>query len=278
LARGYLNRPELTAEKFIPNPWGSNPSNRLYRSGDLVRYREDGNLEFLGRIDQQVKIRGFRIELGEIEEVLSRLPGVRQAAVVAREDVPGDKRLAAYVVANGEAVLATGELKEWLRASLPEYMVPSGWVFMPEFPLTPNGKIDRRALPKPEETRAGLQAEYVAPRTAVEEILAGIWAEVLGLEKVGVHDNFFELGGHSLLATRAIARMNEALQMEIPLRRLFETPTAAGIAEALLQDPSARNKVEKRAQLLLRIAELSTEEIQRMLAARTSAPVEENTQ
>jgi amino acid adenylation domain-containing protein len=278
LARGYLNRPELTAEKFIPNPWGSDSSDRLYRSGDLVRYREDGNLEFLGRIDQQVKIRGFRIELGEIEEVLSRVPGVRQVAVVAREDVPGDKRLVGYVVADGEAAPAASKLKEWLRGNLPEYMVPSGWVFMPELPLMPNGKIDRRALPKPDESRAGLREEYVAPRTAVEEVLAGIWAEVLGLEKVGVHDNFFELGGHSLLATRAMARMNETLHIEIPLRRLFETPTAAGIAAALLQDPSARNKVEKRAQLLLRIAELSTEEIQRMLAARTSASVEEKTQ
>ncbi|HEY3304677.1 MAG TPA: amino acid adenylation domain-containing protein [Candidatus Binatia bacterium] len=237
VAHGYLNRPELTAEKFIRDPFSEDPESRLYRTGDLVRYLPDGNIDYLGRIDNQVKLRGFRIEPGEIETVLAQHPIVRQAVITAREDVPGDKRLVAYVVANEEKEGAAAELRNFLKAKLPDYMVPSAFVFMESLPLTPNGKIDRRALPAPDRTR--LDEDYVAPRTLLEELIAEIWAEVLKLEKVGIHNDFFDLGGHSLLATQVVSRMRESLQVEFPLRALFEEPTVSGLAE---QVEEARRK------------------------------------
>src|SRR5207302_7296501 len=253
LARGYLNRPELTAERFVPSPFvghssaktntntNSESGQRLYRTGDKVRWLADGNLEFLGRLDQQVKIRGFRIELGEIEAALQEHGGVRQAVVIAREDEPGDKRLVAYVVADTAATeLKSSELREQLKSRLPEYMVPATYVQMEELPLTPNGKLDRKRLPRPEQTEAG--NEYQGPRTAEEEILCGIWEQVLKVERVGVEDNFFELGGHSLLATQVISRVREAFAVELPLRVLFEQPTVGGMAEELRQ---ARNGEEQ---------------------------------
>ena len=227
LARGYLHRAGLTGERFVPSPYGD--GERLYRTGDLVRYLSGGDLEFVGRVDHQVKIRGYRIELGEIEARLVEHGAVHQAVVLAREDIAGEKRLAAYVVAADAASADAGELRAHLKRSLPEYMVPSAYVVLEALPLTANGKIDRRALPAPEGD-AVVRGEYVAPRTPTEEVLAAIWAEVLKLERVGIEDNFFELGGHSLLGTRVIARMREAFAVELPLRALFEAPTLCELA------------------------------------------------
>ncbi len=230
LARGYLNRPDMTAEKFIPNPFGE-PGSRMYKTGDLGRYLPDGNIEFLGRIDLQVKIRGFRIEPGEIESTLLRCEEVRDAVVLAREDVPGDKRLVAYVVPKESGCIAVDDLRALLQMSLPEYMMPASWVFLGALPLDPNGKIDRKALPAPEATRADLDVEYVAPRTPTEELLASIWAEVLKVDRVGIHDNFFALGGHSLLATQMISRLKEQGRVDVPLRALFNFPTVSALAQ-----------------------------------------------
>ncbi|HYH82411.1 MAG TPA: amino acid adenylation domain-containing protein [Longimicrobium sp.] len=226
LARGYLGRPALTAERFVPDPFSPVPGARLYRTGDRVRRRADGALVYLGRIDHQVKLRGFRIEPGEVQAALAALPGVREAVVVVREDLPGDPRLVGY--AAGAPRPEPGALRDALRRTLPAYMVPAGVVALDALPLTPNGKVDRAALPAP-EWRAAREA-YVAPRTPTEAVLAGIWADVLRVERVGVHDDFFALGGHSLLATRIAARARDALGVEVPLRALFETPTVAGVA------------------------------------------------
>jgi amino acid adenylation domain-containing protein len=233
LARGYLGRPELTAEKFVPHPFSDIPGARLYRTGDLARRRADGVLEFLGRADDQVKVRGFRIELGEIEAVLASHPVVREVAVVVvvREDQPGDKRLVAYVT--GEAKdLGTAELRRVLEAKLPAYMVPSAFVALETLPLTPNGKVDRKALPAPDGARSELTT-FSPPRTPTEELLAGIWAEVLRVEKVGRQDDFFDLGGHSLIATQVISRIRETLGVELPLGDLFEAPILAALAERI---------------------------------------------
>jgi amino acid adenylation domain-containing protein len=246
LARGYLNRPELTAERFILNPFSDEPSSRLYKTGDLARYLSDGNIEFLGRIDQQVKIRGFRIELGEIEAAIGQHPAVREAIALVREDNPGDKRLVAYIVANSELRGGHGDtdptpsefinhLRVFLKQKLPQYMIPSAFVLLEAMPLTPNGKIDRRSLRAPDTNTPEFESNFTEPRTPDEQLIAEIWAEVLGLERVGIHDNFFELGGHSLLATQAISRLREAFQVEVPLRSLFESPTVATVTESLLQ-------------------------------------------
>ncbi|MBW4508527.1 MAG: amino acid adenylation domain-containing protein [Scytonematopsis contorta HA4267-MV1] len=229
LALGYLNRPQLTSEKYITNPFER--KSKLYKAGDLARYLPDGNIEFLGRIDNQVKIRGFRIELGEIEAVLNTHPQIEQAVVITREDVSGNKRLVAYVVSNYE-LLSTNQLRELLKQKLPEYMVPSAFVTLDTLPLTANGKIDRRALPAP-DIENGFALQFVAPRTPTEEVIANICAEVLGLKLVGINDNFFEMGGHSLLATQVISRLREAFSIDLPLRRLFDFPTVAGLAEQI---------------------------------------------
>ncbi|MGD0207573.1 MAG: amino acid adenylation domain-containing protein [Verrucomicrobiota bacterium] len=240
VARGYLNRPE-TAEKFIPDPFSAVPGARMYKTGDLARYRPDGNIEFLGRADHQVKIRGFRIELAEIEAVLGQHPAVREAVVLAQETAAKDlsaslgteKRLVAYVVAEREPLPTTTDLRHFLKEKLPEYMVPAVFVLLEALPLMPNGKVDRRALPSPDRSRPELDKAFVAPRTPTEELLAEIWAQLLDLERVGIHDNFFDLGGHSLLATQVVSRIRETFQVEIPLRRLFEVPTVAGLAESI---------------------------------------------
>ncbi|MGA7893825.1 MAG: amino acid adenylation domain-containing protein, partial [Candidatus Sulfotelmatobacter sp.] len=229
-ARGYLNRPELTAEKFGPHPFAQTPGERLYRTGDRVRRRVDGNIEFIGRRDNQVKIRGFRIELGEIEAKLSEHPGVLEAVVIARQDTPGDKRLVAYVRTQAGDSVDIQALRTHLAAALPEYMVPAAYMQLASFPLTPNGKLDRKALPVP-ESDAYVTREYAAPIGEVESRLARIWAEVLNLERVGRHDNFFELGGHSLLATRLVTRLRSVFDAELSLRQLFESPTVEGLAE-----------------------------------------------
>ena len=234
LARGYLDRPDLTAERFIPDPFSREPGARLYRTGDLARYLPDGNIEFLGRIDHQVKVRGYRIELGEIETVLGQHAGVRDVAVLAREDKPGDRRLVAYLVPNEGQEPVIGELRRFLREKLPDYMIPSAFVTLDALPLTPSGKVDRRMLPAPERGRPEVEGVFVAPRTPVEEMLVGIWAEALGLEQAGIHDNFFELGGHSLLAAQVISRVRQVFPVEVPLRALFEAPTVAGLAEQVV--------------------------------------------
>ncbi|HJP95207.1 MAG TPA: amino acid adenylation domain-containing protein [Pyrinomonadaceae bacterium] len=266
LARGYLNRPRLTAERFVPDPFSRMPGARLYKTGDLARFNVNGEIEFAGRADQQVKVRGFRIELGEIETVLGRHPGVREAVVVAREDDSGGKRLIAYVVAS-EAPPTTSEMRDYLKRTVPEYMVPASFVVLEVLPLTATGKVDRNALPEPEQARPELAQTYVAPRTAVEEVLCGIFSEVLQVEPVGVRDSFFELGGHSLLATQVASRVRAAFQVELPLRRLFESPTVERLAEAILNDQHERARVEQTAELLLKLSTLSDDEAANMLAA-----------
>jgi amino acid adenylation domain-containing protein len=232
LARGYLDRPELTAEKFVPNPFSRQAGARMYDTGDLARYLSDGQIEFLGRIDHQVKIRGYRIEIGEIEAMLCGHTSLREAVVAAREDTPGDKRLVAYLVGAEGQALSVSQLRAHLSTKLPDYMVPSAFVELEQLPLTPNGKIDRKALPAPEQAR-GTGVDYVEARTPVEEVVAGVWREVLVRERVGVSDNFFELGGHSLLATRVLSRVREVFGVEVALRRLFEEPTVAGLAQSV---------------------------------------------
>ncbi|MEL6454603.1 MAG: amino acid adenylation domain-containing protein [Cyanobacteria bacterium J06623_5] len=231
VARGYLNRPDLSQERFIPNPYSADPEARLYKTGDLARYLPDGSLKFLGRRDAQVKIRGFRIELGEIESALGEHDIVQQCTVIDWEASPGEKCLAAYVVMADEAPLPVRELRQFLQERLPSYMVPSVWTPLSQLPLTKNGKLDRRALPEPDISAAQLSADYVAPRTPVEQQIAEIWAEVLAIEQVGIHDNFFELGGHSLLAIQVMARLSQRLDREIPLNILFTTSTLEALAE-----------------------------------------------
>ncbi|MEH2233861.1 MAG: amino acid adenylation domain-containing protein [Nostoc sp.] len=230
LAREYLNRTELTAKNFITHSFSNKPKARLYKTGDLARYLPDGNIEFLGRIDNQVKIRGFRIELSEIEAVLNQHPAVRETVVIVGEDVPDDKYLVAYLVLNQEQIAMqevqgfASLLRQFLKEKLPEYMVPRAYAILESLPLTHNGKVDRRALPMPDTIPFNNQ-DYVAPRSQVEKLLAQIWAKVLGKEQVGVHDNFFELGGHSLLATQLISRIRDTFQIDIPVRNLFAAPT-----------------------------------------------------
>ena len=257
VARGYLHREALTAERFVADPFSEQPGARLYRTGDLVRWLADGTLEFLGRQDQQVKLRGFRIELGEIEAALTAHPVVRQAVVMLREDAPGDKRLAAYVVLGSEADFVAEDLRAHLRAVLPDYMLPSAFVALTELPLTSNGKVDRRALPVP-HWGAGSSREFVAPRTPLEAQLAAIWAEVLHIESVGIHDNFFELGGDSLLISRAVSRIRDAYSIEMPINLVFDQPTIFEISahvDLLLLDRIENMSEQEAARLMARISQ-----------------------
>lgn len=233
LASSYHRRPALTAEKFIPDPFSARPGVRLYRTGDRVRFRPDGAIEFLGRLDQQVKLRGFRIELEEIEVLLREHPAVRECAVLVREDAPGDQRLVAYLVVHRRPEVAV--LRRHLQQRLPEHMIPASFVFLDRLPLTPNGKLDCRALPAPDATRPARPETYVAPCTPTEETLARIWAEVVGLDQVSIHDNFFEIGGHSLLATHLVSRVCSVFQIEVPLRQIFESPSVAEFAPFVTQ-------------------------------------------
>jgi amino acid adenylation domain-containing protein len=279
LARGYLQRPDLTAEQFVPDPFGEQPGSRLYRTGDLARYQPDGTITFVGRRDQQVKIRGFRVELGEVETVLRRHPAVREAVVIY-DGRNGSGRLVGYVVAESEQETSGSELRGFLQQWLPEYMVPATFVALDVLPYTRTGKVDRQALPLPTPSRPDLAQPFVAPRTPTEETLVGIWTEVLRIERVGIHDNFFELGGHSLLATQVMSRVRTVFAADLPLRRFFETPTVAGLAESLdslqqtgqhLQTPPllpvAGNGETRSApeHLLTRISELSEAEVDTLL-------------
>lgn len=269
VTQGYLDRPELTAEKFIADPFGPRPQGRLYRTGDLARWRRDGRLEVIGRIDHQVKLRGFRIELGEIESVLAASAQVAQAVVICREDRPGDKRLVAYLIpADAAAGIDTAALRNTARERLPDYMLPSAVVVLEKYPLTPNGKVDRRALPAPDAGADSGGDAYVAPRTPEEEILATLWAEVLGRPQVGVHDDFFAMGGHSLLATQLVTRMQKALGDDINLRMLFEHPTVAGLADALLRQRMAEVDEAALAGMLNELEGLSDADLEALLSAR----------
>ncbi|RKH35770.1 amino acid adenylation domain-containing protein [Corallococcus praedator] len=232
VARGYAGRPSLTAGRFVPDAFSGELGARLYRTGDVVRWREDGTLEFIGRADAQVKVRGFRIELGEVEAALAKLPWVREAVVVAREDGPGGKRLVGYAVPRDSVATDGNALRAALKDVLPEYMVPLAVVVLTALPLTPNGKVDRKALPAPDLAGSGTR-EYVAPRTPTEQRLAGLWQELLGVTRVGAQDHFFDLGGHSLLATQALSRIRQAFAVELPLRRLFESPTLEAVARLI---------------------------------------------
>jgi len=260
LAVGYWRRPDLTRAKYLPDPNGGDE--RVYLTGDLGRMLPDGCLEYLGRKDLQVKIRGYRVEVTEIETLLLELPAVKEAAVVARGDVGNEKQLVAYIVATHDPVPSISELRRSLRQKLPDYMVPSNFVVMDALPLTLNGKLDRRALPEPGKSRPDLDAPFVAPRTPVEEQLAQIWAEVLDLDQVGIHDNFLDLGGNSLMATQVISRVRDAFQVELPLRSLFETPTVADLAVAIVQTQAD----EETARLLREMDVISDQEAQRRLA------------
>jgi len=271
LARGYLNRAELTAEKFVPDPFGASPGARLYRTGDLARYLPDGNIEFIRRADLQVKVRGYRIELEEIAAALKQHSAVREVVVIVREDTPGDKRLVAYLVLEqaGANSLAQppgiGPLRSFLRERLPEYMLPQAFVFMDGLPRTTIGKIDREALAAPDAARPQLSTEYVAPRSGTEQKLAEIWAGLLKIEKVGVHDNFFDLGGHSLLAFQLVSRLRDVFKVDMPLNCLFEAPTLDALATALAQRLIQQGDAIKMEQMLAEVEQLPADEISKAL-------------
>ena len=241
VSRGYVNRPDLTAERFVPNPFSRNPGERLYKTGDLARYLEDSNIEYLGRIDHQVKVRGYRIELGEVESALSECVGVKQAVAAIREDRPGEKRLVGYVVGHDGQELSETRLRSELKQRLPEFMVPAALGLLEKLPLTSSGKVDRKRLPVPGRSAGASEGEYVSPRNSTEEIICGIWEELLKREQIGVTRNFFDLGGHSLLATQIVARISDALHVDLPVRRLFEAPTVAELAHSIERLRAAGN-------------------------------------
>ncbi|MEH2072610.1 MAG: MupA/Atu3671 family FMN-dependent luciferase-like monooxygenase [Nostoc sp.] len=266
VVRGYLNQPQLTLERFISNPFSTNPNNKLYKTGDLAQYLPNGNIEFLGRVDHQVKFQGYRIELSEIETVLSQYPAVMEAVVVAREEQPGNKRLVAYIVPTQQAqditftpktqlltdeqiiakpTFSIGDLRAFIKERLPEYMVPSTFVTLNALPLTPNGKIDRNALPAPETFRPELEVSYVAPKTEVEKVIASIWQELLQVEKVGIHDNFFELGGHSLLLIQVTSRLQKVFQRDFTLVDIFQYPTISNLVKYFSQQSSEETSVSR---------------------------------
>jgi hypothetical protein len=251
LARGYLGRPELTAERFMPDPFGGAPGERLYRTGDRGRFLPDGRLELAGRLDHQVKLRGFRVELGEIEAVLASLPGVREAVAVVRQDDPADPRLVAYLVP-GEETPGPMELRQRLAERLPAFMVPSTFVKLDALPRTPNGKIDRRALPAVEKIRPELEEAFVPPHSETERRIAAVWQEVLGIGQVGIHDNFFDLGGQSLLLVRVHSQLRQQLDANLTLIDLFRYPTVATQAahlargEDVEEPPAMAEQLERR--------------------------------
>jgi amino acid adenylation domain-containing protein len=269
LARGYIGRPELTAEKFVPHPYSRHLGARLYRTGDLVRYREDGNIEFLKRMDQQVKVRGFRVELGEIESTLNQYRAVMESIVVDRKDSSGDIRLIAYFVPEDGVEPTSLELLTFLQEKLPSYMLPSAFMAIKEIPLTPNGKVDRRALPAPEQIEVST-AGFIAPRTEMEQLVAEIWCEILGITQVGADSNFFDLGGHSLLATRVMNRIRERCGVELPLRVLFEFPTVVSLAAKLDDARPKETELSRILDILVNMENISEEEVTTLLAQSES--------
>jgi amino acid adenylation domain-containing protein len=278
LARGYLKRAELTAEKFIPDPFSTEPGARLYRTGDAACYLPDGNIKFLERLDHQVKLRGFRIELGEIEEALRAHPALQAALVLLREDESGEERLVAYLVPHHrEAAPGITEIRSFLKEKLPAYMIPAAFVVLDALPLTASGKVDRRALPAPDRSRPEIEEALVTPRNPLEEALGGIFAQVLGLEEVGIYDNFFELGGHSLMATQLISQLQDIFPTDVPLLTLFfEDPTVAGLSAAISQSDVSGDSFEKIAEVLDRMGQLSDVEVEAMLLERESNGEMEN--
>jgi len=274
VGRGYRGRPELTAERFTPSPIGAGPGARLYRTGDLARRLPDGKIEYLGRVDRQVKIRGFRIELGEIEGLLRKHDGVSEAVVVVKAGAGGDKRLVAYIVANSASglddSLTPSELRKWLGRRLPDYMTPSAFVALDSLPLTPNGKLDHNALPEPELNYSLDNSEQTAPQTQTEEAVAKIWAEVLGMERIGANATFFELGGHSLLAARIVSRLRDAFQIDVPLRRFFEGLTVMSLASSIetIQKEREAAMYDSISEML---KEFSEEELEAELSRRLSS-------
>jgi amino acid adenylation domain-containing protein len=268
VGRGYLNKPELTASSFTPDTYSNSSNARLYKTGDLTRYLPDGNIEYLGRSDFQVKLRGFRIELGEIESLLRQHASVKDALVILREDVAGDQRLTAYVIPEDSSNAQA--LTIMLKVKLPEYMVPSDIVFLETFPLTSSGKIDRKFLPQPAHDRSRLADQFIAPRTPYEKQLARIWSEIMTLENPGLHDNFFELGGHSLLATRVISRINCSFDTQLPLRNIFESPTIAELAQALLVNKARALQEAALTTLLDQLKNLTEAEAEQLFAEKTA--------
>jgi amino acid adenylation domain-containing protein len=271
VARGYLNRPELTSQRFLSDPFTSSPGVRLYRSGDLARYSAQGELEYLGRMDHQVKIRGFRVELGEIESALNQHPAIRESVVLANDGPGGAKRLVAYLVPSGTAP-SVAEAREYLGQKVPDYMVPSIFMFMDTLPLTSNGKVDRRALPAPDSGQTATGQDCVPPRNPTETALVEIWCQLLDRKSVSIHENFFHLGGHSLLATQVISRIAGVLNVELPVRTIFEAPTVAGLAEAANRaKPGGSSSIARRVRgardntLLTRLGQLSDDELQALL-------------
>lgn len=265
VARGYWQRPELTTQRFIINPFLFQPDQRLYKTGDLVRYRSDGKIEYIGRLDYQVKIRGFRIELGEIEAVLAKHSDVQQVVVIAKQD-----SLIAYVVSCSGQTVTVSELRDFLKQKLPYYMVPQAFVFLDSLPLTPNGKVNRNALADVDTPIANFNDAFVPPRNAIEEVLAGIWAKILGVE-LGIHDNFFDLGGHSLLATQVISRIRETFKVEMPLRCLFESPSVAELSQRLIAHEAKPGMTAKIAQIVKQLEGMSAEEAKQALENRKAA-------
>jgi acyl-coenzyme A synthetase/AMP-(fatty) acid ligase/acyl carrier protein len=270
LARGYGQRAELTAEKFVPDPLSGVAGARLYKTGDLARYRPGGELEYLGRMDQQVKLRGYRIELQEIEEALRRHAGIGEAIVLLHEDVPGSKRLVGYYVAGSQGETPrVEELRLFLREKLPEYMVPATLIGIDELPLTPSGKVDRRALPAPEQTAEYSEKSLIAPRTPTEERLAEIWKQLLSRDEISINQNFFDLGGHSLLATQVMSRIREAFKIELPLRFIFELPTISSLAAKIDAGTDSRGTdIDQIAQMLEEIENFSSDEITKLMEDR----------
>ena len=276
VGRGYLNNSPATAERFVPHPYSPTPGARLYRSGDLVRHLPGGNIDFLGRLDHQVKVAGYRIELGEVEAAMVQHQAVRECVVVVRADAHGDARLVAYIVPDEGAVLPdTPAWRRYLADSLPSHMIPSLFVELDKLPLTPGGKVDRRSLPAPDTmgkgAGAGAGPDYVAPRTAVEEVLAGIWREVLAVERVGLHDNFLDLGGHSMLAMRCVSAIRQVFRIELPLRVLFESANLAELAQALTAYEDRPGGLEKIARVLQKVKGISREELQNELLKRRAS-------
>jgi amino acid adenylation domain-containing protein len=265
VGRGYLHRPELTAERFIPDPFSRKSGQRLYRTGDLARYLPDGNIEFLGRVDQQVKLRGYRIELGEIDAALLEHQAVNDCIAVICTQSSGEQMLVAYIVPEEKDAFPVSDVRRHLKEQLPEYMVPKVLMTIDKLPLNVNGKVDRRQLPSPEKSQPETAASYVEPRNPVEDVLAGIWNETLGMERIGVYDNFFDLGGHSLLITKVISRIHALLSVTLPITSLFQSPTIAELAQMLVEQEATPGQVNAIAALRVKIDRLSPEEIQAML-------------
>jgi len=263
LAKGYLGRPDLTEEKFIPNPFTD--GERMYKTGDRVRFLPDGTLDFMGRIDFQVKIRGFRIELGEIENALQQMPAISRAVVTAFDTPQDVKALAAYFTTVNNEPLDSAPIRSFLEERLPDYMVPALFMRLDKMPVDPSGKINRRLLPEADLSKIEVKTEYVAPRTPTEEKLCDMMKEVLHIERVGIKDSFFDLGGHSMMATQVVSRIREEFDVELSLRVLFENPTAEGIAQALIEAESETQDAESLDAMLSEIENLSDEEIEKFL-------------